>query len=346
MAFLPSLLYTGTRFAGQRERTKQFFEAGVGGFPNDYPLVAAYDQVTGDRAEEEQARWERTPPAKKPNYEKLGTRSPWRPDWGVVLGLEEPAATRSPSGEQGEEELVTTQRENADAMHVDEEGSEIQPWLLRGPRVSTMLSNAFITPAQFLCEINKLRSKNHMVSLEASPSAEDLMRTALVMVRAKMILRGAPSDMANIYKMEDPEARKWIKTFEKPSGGADNWGESSEPNEHEVSSLVSSRIADSHTLCVLFLAWRDQVFSDGRYWIRDDGGRLAITRRGPCDWCDSRRTVLGAPQTSIEVCKSLICLFAWLRKVFDRLSQPSVLVKVRDRDCTTCRVAYLELLDA
>ena len=35
-----------------------------------------------------------------------------------------------------------------------------------------------------------------------------------------------------------------------------------------------------------------------------------------------------------------------LRLVPDRLSQPSVLVKIRDRDCTTCRVAYLELLDS
>ena len=237
MAFLSSLLYTGTRFAGQRERMKQFFEAGVSGFPNDYPGVAAYDIVTNDRAEQEKARWERTPPAKKPNYEKLGTRSPWVADWGVVLGLEKPAVTQtSRSGGQGEEELVATQREtppDPDVMRTDEEKSSIQPWLLRGPRVSTMVSNAFITPAQFLGEINKLRTNNHMTPLDASLSAEDLMRSALLMVRTKMVRRGAPTHMANIYKMDDPEARKWIKTFEKQSRGA-KWSDSSEPNEHEV----------------------------------------------------------------------------------------------------------------
>ncbi|KAG8214891.1 hypothetical protein J3R82DRAFT_10062 [Butyriboletus roseoflavus] len=241
MAFLSSLLYTGTRFAGQRERMKQFFEAGVRGFPNDYPAVAAYDIVTNDRAEQEKARWERTPPAKKPNYEKLGTRSPWRADWGVVLGLEKSTATQtSRSGGQGEEGLVSTQRENlpdSDAMRVDEEGSDLQPWLLRGSQVSTMLSNAFITPAQFLGGINKLREKNHMTSLDMSLSAEDVMRSGLLMVRAKMVRRGAPTDMANIYKMDDPEARKWIKTFEKQSQNAANWDESSKPNEHELGEI-------------------------------------------------------------------------------------------------------------
>lgn len=234
MAFLSSLLYTGTRFAGQRERMKQFFEAGVSGFPNDYPGVAAYDIVTNDRAEQEKARWERTPPAKKPNYDKLGTRSPWVADWGVVLGLEKPAVTQI--SRSGEEELATTQREtppDPDAMRTDEESSSIRPWLLRGPRVPTMVSNAFITPAQFLGEINKLRTNNHMTPLDASLSAEDLMRSALLMVRTKMVQRGAPTNMANIYKMDDPEARKWIKTFEKQSRGA-KWSEASEPNEHEV----------------------------------------------------------------------------------------------------------------
>lgn len=238
MAFLPSLLHTGTRFAGQRERMKQFFEAGVSGFPNDYPVVPAYDIITNDRAEQEKARWERTPPAKKPNYEKLGTRNAWRADWGVVLGLEKPTATQaSRSGGREEEELVTTQRENppdSDTMQVDEENSDVQPWLLRGLRVSTMLSNAFITPPQFLDEINKLRGKNHMPPLDTSLSAEDIIRSALLMVRAKMVRRGAPTDMANIYKMDDPEARRWIKTFGKEGQDVINQSDSSEPNEHEV----------------------------------------------------------------------------------------------------------------
>lgn len=189
--------------------------------------------MTNNRAEQEKARWERTPPAKKPNYEKLGTRSPWLADWSVVLGMEKPTTTRTSKGRE-DGELVTAQRENPsdpDAMRVDEESSDVRPWLLRGPQVPTMVSDAFITPPQFLDAINKLRAKSHMSPLEASLSAVDLMRSALLMVRTKMVRRGAPSDMANIYKMDDPEARKWLKAFEKQST---NRGESNAPNEHEV----------------------------------------------------------------------------------------------------------------
>ncbi|KAG9308789.1 hypothetical protein JVU11DRAFT_11414 [Chiua virens] len=309
MAFLSSLLYTGTRFAGQRERTKQFFEAGVCGFPNDYPLIDAYEVVSNDRAEKERACWERTPPAKKPNYEKLGTRSPWRADWGVVLGLKNPPATQISSSQgQGEEELLTTQRENPshpNAMQEDDASSSVRPWLLRGPRVSTILSNTFITPVQFLCEINQLRSKNHMEQLEATLSADDLMRSALVMVRAKMVRRGAPTDLANIYKMDDPEARKWIKTFEKGSQGATGL---SEPNEIELAEIrpPQSDIIGYVTTGDVSLA-RGEGFAIG----------------------------------SIPVMQCLA-----LRKQALRLSQPSVLVKIRNRDGTTCRVAYLELLDS
>lgn len=211
---------------------KQFFEAGVVGFPHDYPVVSAYDAITNNRAEQEKARWERTPPAKKPNYEKLGTRSPWRADWGIVLGLEKLTAT---GGGQGEGELVTTQRENPGAVQVDEARSDLEPWLLRGPCVSTMLANTFITPAQVLCEINKLRTRNHMAPLDASLSTEDVMRSALVMVHAKMVRRGAPTDMANIYKIDDAEARKWIRASGKQSrDAATHQGDSDEPDEHRV----------------------------------------------------------------------------------------------------------------
>lgn len=42
----------------------------------------------------------------------------------------------------------------------------------------------------------------------------------------------------------------------------------------------------------------------------------------------------------------LVCAFCLLTFVLDRLSRPSALVKIRDRDGTTCRVAYLEPLDS
>ena len=120
-------------------------------------------------------------------------------------------------------------------MQTEGNHATVQPWLLRGPRVPAILFNMFITPAQFRDELNTLRAKNHMAPLDAALSAENLMRSALVMVRAKMVGRGAPGDLANMYKMGDPEARQWLKAFEahRPSAG-----DSSDRHKREVRRVV------------------------------------------------------------------------------------------------------------
>ncbi|KAG6847946.1 hypothetical protein C0991_001129, partial [Blastosporella zonata] len=73
MAFFSSLTFTGTRVGGQRERQTQAFEAGAPYFPRDLPTSTGHDEYASARAMEEKARWDRKPPAKRPNYEKLGT---------------------------------------------------------------------------------------------------------------------------------------------------------------------------------------------------------------------------------------------------------------------------------
>lgn len=86
MPFLPSLIHTGTRVGGQRERASQAFEAGAAYCPRDFPCTEFYNKCWDERAVKEKAKWDRTPPAKRANYKKLGTRSPWRADWKLCLG--------------------------------------------------------------------------------------------------------------------------------------------------------------------------------------------------------------------------------------------------------------------
>lgn len=201
MPFFSSLTYTSTRIGGQRERQTQSFEAGCPYFPRDYPFTDAYSSYAEQRADQEKERWERKPPAKRANFEKLGTRSPWKPDWEVVLGL---GAPRS----QSSEDLITTQREEP----LIPGGRNIRPWVLRGPGVQAILegaANMFNHGAGLLTEINKLRAKRLQDPLEASVRPEDLWKGALVMVRLAMCGRGAPEDHAIIYNVDDDEAKKW-----------------------------------------------------------------------------------------------------------------------------------------
>ncbi|KAJ7254397.1 NUC188 domain-containing protein [Mycena haematopus] len=197
MPFFSSLTFTGTRVGGQRERQTQAFEAGTAYFPRDYPLCPPYDVYAAERAEEEQARWARTPPAKRTNFEKLGTRSPWRADWGVVLGLEAPAPA-----------LVSTQRETGDIVQAE----KVQPWLLRGSAVRGLVERLLGVdvkdrPAILAEELNSLRARRTMDPLETN--ADALLKGALVRVRIKPCTRGRPEDMALIYVLDDAEAQVW-----------------------------------------------------------------------------------------------------------------------------------------
>ncbi|KAL1736710.1 ribonucleases P/MRP protein subunit POP1-domain-containing protein [Schizophyllum commune] len=137
MAFLPSLVHTGTRVAGQRERASQSFEAGVPHFPQDVPgdwttlaQYGSHESWWAMRAIEEQARWERTPPSKRSNWAKLGTASMWMPDWRQVLALEPMfeypgVAEAQEKAQETTEEFVTAQREEEVVDDANMEDAEV-----------------------------------------------------------------------------------------------------------------------------------------------------------------------------------------------------------------------------
>lgn len=72
MPFFTSLVFTGSRVAGLRERRVQQFECGSGmAFPEDYPTTKAFLDHSSEIAAKERARWERTPPAKRANFDAV-----------------------------------------------------------------------------------------------------------------------------------------------------------------------------------------------------------------------------------------------------------------------------------
>ncbi len=231
MPFFSSLIFTGTRVGGQRERQTQSFAAGCSYFPRDYPGTESYDIYSEDREFEEKSLWERKPPAKRPNYEKLGSRSPWRPDWEVVLGLQDQSTG---------EELLAAQREqvmdvdNPAEATADAEEGRIQPWLLRGPGAQAALdaaSSMFNHCSGLLEHMNKLREKRKMGPLTVR--ADKLWQSAIVRVSARMCGRGRPEDLAVIYQMDDEEARKWMKAESNRKNGLAAMHENTE-DETEV----------------------------------------------------------------------------------------------------------------
>lgn len=204
MPFFSSLTHSGSRVGGQRERQFQAFEAGAAYFPRDYPTSAAYETEVQRRGSEEEETWNKKPPAKRPNFEKLGTRSPWLADWKVILGLE---VEKGQISSQSDSDFLPTQRD--DSMIIDQPQSDpdVKPWLLRGahaPHIAVELSRSLDAKAALMETINSFRAKRGLNFLNTA-NRDDLARGALITVQLRMVNQGAPDDMSMLYKMPDRE---------------------------------------------------------------------------------------------------------------------------------------------
>jgi len=210
MPFLTSLIYTGTRVGGQRERAHQAFEAGAAYFPRDFPTSAAYEEFAAARATVDEERWKKKPPAKRVNWEKLSTLNPWASAWRAALGLQPVSSSDVGNGDGRDTGMVPTQRD--DPLPVFD--TTARPWLLYGPWARMIVENIarLLAPAPgLLSEINALRRKRELPPLDTSVDAGALLQGALVHVRVTLCGRGAPDDMAFIYALDDQEARAWAK---------------------------------------------------------------------------------------------------------------------------------------
>lgn len=230
MPFLTSLIFTGTKVGGLRERRTQAFESGVHDFPFDFPLTGAYEKEEELSQTVEKDRWERKPPAKRVAWETVGTRSPWRADWEVVLGFGD-------RGKGAGEELLGTQREvEGQGMDQDEDGIRQRMWLLRGPDTPNLIdavSRSDSPPTILLERINALRAKRMLNPFPID--ADDLLKGALVSINLNVCGRGAPDDLAAIYRAKEDEAKETRGLLEKK-----RWGDVEGDADEEVNTFSQS----------------------------------------------------------------------------------------------------------
>lgn len=193
MYFLSSFIYAGSMIGGLVERRNQYRECGIPSFPEHYSdTCLAGSEWEEQKAKEERERWEKKPPAKRPQYSALGTRNPWKPDWQDVL---------------------SDRVENEEEVDMNGKSGEIQqPWLLTSPLVNHI--DALVKssdPATILLRlVNTFRSQRGSATL-GDKLGEELYSTALVQVKIEMDGRGSPGDMAIIYALDGDERRTWLE---------------------------------------------------------------------------------------------------------------------------------------
>ena len=85
MAFWIAFVYRGARVGGLKESHTLALEQGVPFFPNDFPDTPAGESYCAELKDDGEAKYARYPPAKRPNYQKLGVKSPFSPPWKQIV---------------------------------------------------------------------------------------------------------------------------------------------------------------------------------------------------------------------------------------------------------------------
>jgi ribonuclease P/MRP protein subunit POP1 len=194
MYFISSFVYAGSMIGGLVERRNQYRECGVPSFPEHYSdTCPAGSEWEDQKAKEERERWEKKPPAKRPQYSALGTRNPWRPDWKAVL-----------SDRTEVEEEVEMNGRTGEMIQ--------QPWLftrLLADHIAALVTSP--DPAVTLLKlVNTFRSQRSLAIL-GEKLGEELYSTALVQVKVEMDGRGSPGDMAIIHALDEVARETWLE---------------------------------------------------------------------------------------------------------------------------------------
>lgn len=197
MAFWSSLVYSSPRVAGLRERALSTYEAGVATFPQDFPSTDAYLEHEKRREADDRGYWDRRPPAKRPNYAKLGTDDPWN------LHLEQ---------------LLDRFLEPTDPNPID-------PYLVPF-KIATSVA-AFVSKeqqqslsAEKSVESSVERLERDLVEswtiLQSGGTVQgSTLSRALVRVRIEPCLRGVPEDFGIIYDLGSEECARVRAKMEK-----------------------------------------------------------------------------------------------------------------------------------
>mgnify|MGYP001591722967 FL=1 len=213
-----SLIFSETRPGGLAARSQQSFEAGVARFPEDYPGTVAFALYEAERAVDDRGYWQRRPPAKRPNYDKLGTTSPFAAGFGSIVKRCSPEFAIS--SEPDHEVWLVSAKVVRELERGEQAAMGPQATLLWGQRGASAAAK------------DKHRKDGTQVR-----TAECVYGTALVRVKITPCARGAPEELAVVYWLNESQAEDVRNKVDRLSKGTPiATGESERGDEVRLSS--------------------------------------------------------------------------------------------------------------
>ena len=167
-------------------------EQGMPFFPNDFPDTPAGEAHNKQLKEDGEAQYKRYPPAKRPNYDKLGVRSPFRPPWGELVKDWRPCEAASSNVADVPVEISS---ESSRSLPVATESPEaVQPfYVLRSRSKLSSLRNSVLRDKK-----PRKGYKHHVMTSHAPSPNDDLSSVmkndlnSLVSVLVRMVNRNVP----------------------------------------------------------------------------------------------------------------------------------------------------------
>ncbi|KAF9584858.1 hypothetical protein BGW38_004904 [Lunasporangiospora selenospora] len=154
MPFWKSFIFAGARAGGVRERRSFHFEAGQSCFPYDFPTTKAYDDFASEYKTVTEAKYNRTPVAKRVNYTKMGVDDPFEAPWvkclsvgATILGFDSLPAPKDDvameAKSSGQDDQNTDADKSKDNSVVTALGLDPEKiWLLQSPKLVNALVDA------------------------------------------------------------------------------------------------------------------------------------------------------------------------------------------------------------
>ena len=230
MSFWVALVYRGARTGGLQETQTIALEQGVPFFPNDFPDTPAGEEYLAKIKKDGEAEYKKRPPAKRPNYSKLGNEFPFSPPWKLLV--EEWSSTELESSKKRKNTKQRTEANTTSHSHsanvVENESSQVA-----GPVVSSQalcvlrsLSNLTILRNCATRYQQKGGGKQHKMNDKLRGSSDDAELTSmvksnpntLVFVFLRMVGRSVPepNSAVAIPSDEDSSAFEASNTFAGP----------------------------------------------------------------------------------------------------------------------------------
>jgi len=196
MAFFKPLVFAGARVIGLNNIYELYFESTIPCYPYDYIETKSYKIYIDEKAKEEEDTYNRKPLSKRPNFQKLGIVSPFKPPFEYYLNM------------------IKQQYKKDDNLPL---------WVLNTPKLINLIVEEIKVKSNSIDNINKKmysEIKNYYNEHDINISIDEIRKSnsiinAFIRVSINILGKGIINNNSIIYLSTKIEYDQWLNSKNK-----------------------------------------------------------------------------------------------------------------------------------